>query len=231
MKNITKYHYGLFAHICSSLAWFNLEILSTQKVFWGLTFIFYFTISTKIGCPSGLAFIYEILSTLLSILKRTLYSGLPKGATVKLSFFFCFQTVTTPPPIRLIDNNLDDDVQLQEGLVEVQFAGEWGLICINNEHYVYLISTICRQLGYSGGATTGARINVNGRRVWLQGGRVDCPYDATRIDQCSFDEIGYGSCNYLNESLQIQCEGDIIVNLKYFRTLKTVFVDNNNNYK
>ena len=120
--------------------------------------------------------------------------------------------MTTPPPIRLIDNNLDDDVQPEKSLVEVQFAGEWGLICITSEHYVYLISTICRQLGYSGGATTGAPINVNGRRVWLQGGRVDCPYDAARIDQCSFDGIGYGSCNYLNESLQIQCEGDIIVN-------------------
>ena len=38
----------------------------------------------------GCVFIYEILSTLLSILKRTLYSGLPKEATVKLSSFFFF---------------------------------------------------------------------------------------------------------------------------------------------
>ena len=130
---------------------------------------------------------------------------------------YLLYTVTNPPPIRLIDNNLDDGVQPHKGLVKVKFAGEWGVICIYDSDY-NLISSICRQLGYSGGATTGARVNVNGRRIWLRRDGVDCPDDATRIDQCIIKQIGYGSCTSLNESLQIQCEGRIIVNFDCFRT-------------
>ena len=111
--------------------------------------------------------------------------------------------MTSPPPIRLNDSFLDDGVQLREGLVEVQFLGEWGVICINDDDN--LMSTVCRQLGYSGGATKGARVNVTSI-VWMQTKSyptTSCPDDAARIDQCS-RHAGFGSCN---ESFQIQCEG------------------------
>ena len=125
--------------------------------------------------------------------------------------------MTTPPPIRLINN---DGVQSREGLVEVQFAGKWGVICINDGDD-NLISTICRQLGYSGGGTTGATTNVYDRRIWLRKkydlDGADCPDDAARIDQCISFGIGYGSCRpNANESLQIQCEGKIVVNFICF---------------
>ena len=103
--------------------------------------------------------------------------------------------MTTPPPIQLIDNDL----------VEVQFAGEWGLICIFGN--MELTSAICRQLGYSGGATTGETIDVTGRKAWMR--KADCPDDAARIDQCDLFAVEFENCSF---SKQIQCEGKIIVN-------------------
>ena len=73
------------------------------------------------------------------------------------------------------------------------------------------MSTICRQLGYSGGATTGARIKVDGRRIWMRkylALGTACPNDAARIDQCTSYGIGHEGCRpNASESLQIQCEG------------------------
>ena len=81
-----------------------------------------------------------------------------------------------------------------QGVVEIHFRGEWGLVCGDSKWTDVEASVVCRQLGYSGWsfATSSAafltgptnRDSFENRRIWLE--HIQCKGHESALAQCRY---------------------------------------------
>jgi hypothetical protein len=90
-----------------------------------------------------------------------------------------------------------------EGRVEIFHSSEWGTVC-DDRWNTNNTRVICRQLGYSGGASISIGSATYGQgvgRIWMD--NVRCNRNESNISLCSFNGWGIHNCNH--EDIGVVC--------------------------
>ncbi|XP_071819935.1 neurotrypsin-like isoform X6 [Apostichopus japonicus] len=122
-----------------------------------------------------------------------------KGNEVKLILLSCLLASTLSQDNG--DVRLSGGSTLNEGRVEIYYAGSWGTVCDDNWS-IDDANVVCRQLGLGGPEYAASPFGPGTGEIWLDD--VFCSGTESRLDSCSHRGWGVHNCAH-NEDAGVRC--------------------------